>query len=39
MDNNELKIVSIKNYVCYYFNDMVKIEDFDLDSSLLDEKS
>ena len=25
--------------MCYYFNDIIKIEDFDLDKILLDEKS
>ena len=39
MENNELKKVSIKNRTSYYFNDIIKIEDFDLDNILLDEKS
>ena len=39
MENNELKIIGIKNCVCYYFYDIVKIEDFDFDNSLLDENS
>ena len=36
--DNELKKVGIKNCTCYYFDDIVKIEDFDFDI-LLDEKS
>ena len=27
--NNELKKLSIKNSTCYYFDDIIKIEDFD----------
>ena len=37
MKNNELKNVRIKNCTCY-FNDVIKLEDFDLDI-LIDEKS
>ena len=36
---NNLKKISIKNYTCYYFDDKIKIEDFDFDNILLDEKS
>ena len=36
--DNELKKVGIKNRTCYYFDDIVKIEDFDFDI-LLEEKS
>ena len=25
--------------MCYYFNDVIKIEDFDVDNILIDEKS
>ena len=39
MENDELKNVSIKNRMCYYFNDVIIIEDFDFDNILLDEKS
>ena len=39
MESNELKIVNIKNRSCYYFDDMIKIEDFHLGNILLDEKS
>ena len=36
---NNLKEISIKNHTCYYFDDKIKIEDFDFDNILLDEKS
>ena len=39
MENNELKKVRIKNCTCYYFDDIIKLEDFDLDNILIDEKS
>ena len=39
MENNELKKVCIKNCTCYYFDDIIKIEDFDFDDILLDKKS
>ena len=39
MQNNELKKVRIKNRTCYYFDDIIKLEDFDLDNILIDEKS
>ena len=29
MQNNELKKVRIKNRTCYYFDDIIKLEDFD----------
>ena len=38
MENNELKKVRIKNCACYYLNDIIELEDFDLDIST-DEKS
>ena len=28
---NNLKEINIKNCNCYYFNDIIKIEDFDID--------
>ena len=37
--NDKLKEIVIKNRTCYYFDDIVKIEDLDLDNSLIDEKS
>ena len=39
MQNNELKKSSIKNRTCYYFDDIFKLEDFDLDNILIYEKS
>ena len=36
--NNELKEIDIKNGTSYYFNDMIKNNDFDLGTNLLDEK-
>ena len=35
--NDELKEINIKNSTCYYFDDIIKIEDFDLDNVLVDE--
>ena len=37
MENNAK--VRIKNRTCYYFDDIIKLEDFHLDSILIDEKS
>ena len=39
MENNEFKIVSIKNRTCFYLDDIIKIEDLDFDNILLDKKS
>ena len=39
MENNELKNFRIKNRTCYYFDVIIKLEDFDLDNILIDEKS
>ena len=39
MEHNELKKVGIKNRTCYYFDDFIKLEYFDLDNILIDEKS
>ena len=38
MENNELKNVCIENRTCYYFDDIIKLEDFDLDG-IIDRKS
>ena len=35
MDNNEFKKVRIKNCTCYYFDNIIKLEDFDIDNILL----
>ena len=37
--NNELNKIDIKNCTCYYFHDIININDLDLDNILLDEKS
>ena len=39
IENNKLKKVRIKNRTCYYFDDIIKLEDFNLDNILIDEKS
>ena len=39
MENNEFKKVCIKNRTCHYFDDIIKLEDFDLHNILIDEKS
>ena len=39
MENNEFKKVCTKNCMCYYFNDIIKFEDFDFDNISVDEKS
>ena len=39
MKNNELKRVFLKNCTCYYFDDIIKWEDFDVDNILIDQKS
>ena len=37
--NDELKEIDIKNRTCYYFDNIIKIEGFNLDNILIDEKS
>ena len=39
MENNDFKKINFKNRTCYYFNDIIKLEDFDLDNILIDKKS
>ena len=36
---NELKGINIKNHTCYYFDDIIKIKEFDLNNILIDKKS
>ena len=36
---NNLKETNIENGTCYYFHDLIKIEDFNPDIILIDEKS
>ena len=38
MEYNEFKKVCFKKSTCYYFNGIIKLEDFDLDNILIDEK-
>ena len=37
--NDKFKETDIENHTCFYFNDIVKIEYFDLDNILIDEIS
>ena len=39
MENDELKKVCIKNRTCYYSDDIIKLEDFDVDNILMEGKS
>ena len=39
MENNEFKKACIKNCMCYYFDNIIELEDFDLNNILIDEKS
>ena len=39
IESNKLKELDIENHTCYYYDDMIKIEDFDFDRVLRDEKS
>ena len=39
MGNNEFKKVRVKNRPFYYFDDIIKLEDFGLDDILVDGKS
>ena len=38
MESNELKEGHTKNFTCYYFDDIINIEDFNFDNILIDEK-
>ena len=37
--NDELREINTKNCTCYYFEDIIKIEDFDFHNISIDEKS
>ena len=39
MENNEFKKVCIKNRACYYFDDIIKLKELDLDNILIIQKS
>ena len=38
-ENNDLKKVRIKHCMCYYFDGIIELEDFEIDNILIDEKS
>ena len=37
--NNELKEIDLKKRICHYFDDIIKIEDFDFCNILINEKA
>ena len=39
IENNEFLKNCIENHTCYYFDGIIKLEDFDLDNILIDKKS
>ena len=39
MENNGFKNVCVKNRTCYYFDEWIKLEDFEIDNILIDKKS
>ena len=39
LKNDEFKKIHIKNRTCYYFDDIIKLEDIDFDNISIDEKS
>ena len=39
MENNEYKKVCIKNFTCYYFDDIIRVEDLDVNNILIDKKT
>ena len=39
IESNKLKELDIENCTCYYYDDIIKIEDFDFDRVLRDDKS
>ena len=38
MENNEFKNFRFKNSTCYYFHDIIQLEDFSFNNILIDEK-
>ena len=36
---DELKVIDIENHTCYYFDDVMRAVDINLDNILLDENS
>ena len=39
MENNEFTKIDIKNRACYYYDDIIMLEDFDLDNILIEKNS
>ena len=39
MNNSKKKKINIENRTCYYFDDIIKFKDFNLDNTLIDGKS
>ena len=39
MENNKLEKVFFENRTCYYFHDIIKLEDRHLDNNLIDKNS
>ena len=39
MEHNKFYKVFTKNCTCYYFDDIIRLEDFDFDNIFIDEKS
>ena len=39
MESNEFEEVGIKSCTCYYFNEIIKIDNFDFDNILIEVKS
>ena len=39
MNNTGLQEINIKNHTCYYFDDIININNFNLDYILINEKS
>ena len=37
--NNKFKCISIENYACYFFDDIINIKNFDPNNIEIDEKS
>ena len=38
-NNDKWKEINIKNCMCFYFDDIIRTKDFDLDNILIDEKA
>ena len=38
MENSEVKQIRIKNRPCYFFDDIIRLEDFDLDNMIFNRR-